>query len=242
MAPPDPRFLGKQLPTSRFAGDDGAATPAVEAALAGGHDGVVDLYAVQRALLGTRLLIPTAATVDEIERDEHTGHTIEKASHLSVVTFDSSAGWSGLLAFTSVEAASRWDPAARPVPVTASEAAAAALEDGRSVLVLDLAGPHRLALSGTVLRALAMERPAMRPAEDPEVLAAIGGVLGEQRAQGIDGWTVTESAEADLTVVLRVTTGGDPVAVAHAAAEALAVDPLIRDRCERGIAFGIAAP
>jgi hypothetical protein len=237
---PDPRFVGKQLPESRFAGDDGSADPGVARALTAWADGSGDLYAVERALLGTRLLVPTGASADEVERDERTGHHVEKISHLSVVTFQSSAGWSGLLAFTCVDAVVAWDPAARPVPVTATEAAVAALEEDRSVLVLDLAGPHRLALGGTLLRALATGRAAVPPIDDPDVHTALDAALAPLRASTLTGWQVEPSADSDLTVVLHVAAGQDPVRTAESAAALLVDDPVIRDRCERGIGFGVA--
>jgi hypothetical protein len=64
-------------------------------------------------------------------------------------------GRTALLAFTGTESMRRWDPSARPVPVTAARAAEAALQDGAAAVVVDLAGPVLFVVSGEDLRDLA---------------------------------------------------------------------------------------
>ena len=64
-------------------------------------------------------------------------------------------GRRGLLAFTGIESLARWDPAARPVPVTSHQVAAAALDEGADGVLVDLAGPVRFAIDGELLRELA---------------------------------------------------------------------------------------
>jgi hypothetical protein len=237
---PDPRFAGKQLPISRFAGDSGAADPELRAVLADHAAGGADLYAVQNALLDARVLIPTAAVLDEAESDVNTGLTAEKSSHLSVVSFVSNAGWHGLLAFTGMDAVRAWDPQARPVPVTASEAAAAAQEEGRSVLVLDIAGPTRVALTGPLLRALAAARRAVPVHQDAEVAHAV-----LECALAVDGVTGVklESPEAapgaDALVVLRVVDAADTSSVVAQVSAHLGAHPLLLDRCGQGLALTV---
>ena len=53
----------------------------------------------------------------------------------------------------------RWRPDARPVPVTARDAARAALADDADALVVDVAGPATLVVTGRPLRALAGAGP-----------------------------------------------------------------------------------
>ena len=49
----------------------------------------------------------------------------------------------------------RWDPQARPVPVTAATAATAAIQDGAEALLVDLAGPATYVVDGEDLTRLA---------------------------------------------------------------------------------------
>jgi hypothetical protein len=203
----DPRFVGKPLPVSRFAGDAGEADPSVRDVLQAHAEGRADQRRVQNVLVGARLLIPTAAHLDESEADPRTGMATEKTSHLSVVSFRSNAGWHGLLAFTGIDAVRAWDETARPVPVTAVEAAAAALADGRSVLVIDLAGPARTALSGAMLRALAAGRRAVPVHEDPDVVATRRGTCVPP---GEHGGTFCSAARSAGAFVHRSVHHGPP--------------------------------
>lgn len=243
----DPRFDGKPLPVSRFAGDSGGIAPELAAALASHAAGDLDLRGVQNALIGTRLLVPTAAGLDTADVDVASGWAVEKSSHLSVATFASNSGWVGLLAFTSMDSVRSWDAMARPVPVTVQEAADAALDDGRSVLVLDFAGPVRVALTGALLRALAAGRAALPLGSDPLAQAAVRDALS-----GIDGLTGAtllppgaiggDTPAGDGVVLLTLAAGADAARVATAAAAALAADPLLRDRTDEGFVLGVAAP
>jgi len=72
-----------------------------------------------------------------------------------VVSMISAAGHKGLLAFTGLDSMARWDPAARPVPVTGEAAAQAALDDGAQALVIDVLGPARVVVTGADLVNLA---------------------------------------------------------------------------------------
>ncbi|MEY4136548.1 MAG: hypothetical protein RL205_676, partial [Actinomycetota bacterium] len=61
------------------------------------------------------------------------------------------SGEKGLLAFTGLDSLSAWNPDARPVPVPALAAVEAALADGASALVIDVAGPARVVLPEAIL-------------------------------------------------------------------------------------------
>ena len=114
---------GRSIETpDAFAGDDGRPDPRWEAAYA--HP--ADVEALLRA--GVRLLVPIVAVLDEA--DAETG--ADKSSHMASVSLVQPDGRRGLLAFTGVESLARWDPAARPVPVTSHQVAAAALDDQAS--------------------------------------------------------------------------------------------------------------
>ena len=139
---------GRRIETpARFAGDDGSADAGLAAALSSGDGDAV------RELLesGVRLLVPIVAVLDEA--DEVTG--ADKASHMASVSLVQPDGRRGLLAFTSIDTMRAWDPAARPVPVTVFDVAAAAVEDGAQGVLVDIGGPVRFAIDGELLAELA---------------------------------------------------------------------------------------
>jgi len=137
---------GRSIETpDAFAGDDGRADPRWGSAYAD----PVSVEALLRS--GVRLLVPIVSVLDEV--DAQSG--ADKSSHMASVSLVQSDGRRGLLAFTGVEALARWDPAARPVPVTSHQVAAAALEEGADGVLVDIAGPVRFAIDGEFLAELA---------------------------------------------------------------------------------------
>ena len=103
-----------------------------------------------------RLLVAVVAVVDEVDEVDDAG--ADKGSHMAVVSMISAAGHKGLLAFTGLDSMARWDPVARPVPVTGEAAAQAALDDGAQALVIDVLGPARVVVKGADLANLAATR------------------------------------------------------------------------------------
>jgi hypothetical protein len=117
-------------------------------------------------------------------------------------------GRTGLLAFTGVDSLAAWDPSARPVPSRGTDTARAAIDDGAHALVIDVAGPHRVVLSGLALAALADELDLERATA--LVLTALVPLTG-------DGWVdaavVDErgrDAAVDVLVALSCVAGGHP--------------------------------
>ncbi len=138
-----------------FPDDDGSVPPDVAAALAAYDQDPGGLHtAILAALQHARLLVPVVAVPGDRERD-HQGREVEKSSEMATVLMRGRDGRVALLAFTGTEPLRRWDPAARPVPVPAADAARAAVQDGAEALVIDVAGPVTVALEGEDLRALA---------------------------------------------------------------------------------------
>jgi hypothetical protein len=74
---------------------------------------------------------------------------------MSAVLMQGRTGSTALLAFTGLDSLHTWDPGARPVPVAVPLAARAALQNGASALVVDVAGPVLLAVEDDDLRSLA---------------------------------------------------------------------------------------
>ncbi|MBO0844667.1 MAG: SseB family protein [Nocardioides sp.] len=148
---------GRRIPDPGFAGDDGAADPGLAAALAsyaaspGDPDRHVDVF---RALRSSRLLVPVVAVLGEAEVDD-AGLAREKTSDMATVLLTGRDGRQALLAFTGLESLTAWRPDARPVPVTAADAARSAVQEGAAALLLDVAGPTSYAVEGDLLDGLA---------------------------------------------------------------------------------------
>ncbi|WP_415839396.1 SseB family protein, partial [Nocardioides zeicaulis] len=128
--------------------------PALARVLTDHAAGAVTSAAVLSVLQDARLLVPVVAVLGEVEVDDH-GLAHDKSSDMAAVLVQAGDGSTGLLAFTSTAAMARWDPAARPVPVTAGTAATAAVQDGAEALLVDLAGPATYVVDGDDLARLA---------------------------------------------------------------------------------------
>jgi hypothetical protein len=164
----------RDLPDPGFAGDQGAASPEVVAALrtydaapAGRHDATLEV--LQRA----RLLVPVVALPGEVEYDA-SGLAQEKTSDMATVLTRGEDGRTALLAFTSTDSLARWDRDARPVPVTAARAAEAALAEGAVAVVVDVAGPTMFVIGVEDLRELAAGSVLVRVSGDAGVSGRYG--------------------------------------------------------------------
>jgi len=157
-----------------FPGDDGAADPAVQAALTSYAAGQGSEHAALTALAGSRLLVPVVAVL--AEADDQGG---DKSTEMALPTLVAEDGSRAILAFTSLDALKRWRSDARPVPVPAASAWLAGTQDATAV-VIDVAGPIPLAVDGARLAALAAGRPVPLPHQDPEVLAALQAALARE--------------------------------------------------------------
>jgi hypothetical protein len=122
--------------------DTGAPDPALAAALSAYAADPAREPEVLAALAEARLLVPVIATLGEAETGPE-GLVRDKSADMATVLMRWEGGRTALLAFTGLEALHRWDPEARPVPVTARTAALAALQDGAEALLIDPAGPVR---------------------------------------------------------------------------------------------------
>ncbi|MCW2763046.1 MAG: hypothetical protein JWR85_3247 [Marmoricola sp.] len=149
----------RSIPDPGFAGDDGRVDPALSAALAAYDEGpegdaVSGHHAVLVALQDARVLVPVMAVLGEMEYDEQ-GLARDKTSDMAAVLMTGRDGRTALLAFTGSASLRRWNAEARPVPVGVRQAAQAAIQDGASALLLDVAGPVMFVAEGEDLQALA---------------------------------------------------------------------------------------
>ena len=144
----------RTIPDPGFAGDPGSADPVLAGLLAEHAAGTAPSGRVLATLQDSRLLVPVVAVLGETEVDER-GLVHDKTADMAAVLVRAADGSTGLLAFTSTDTMARWDPQARPVPVTATTAATAAVQDGASALLVDLAGPGTFVVDGDDLARLA---------------------------------------------------------------------------------------
>ena len=131
----------------RFTADDGSTDPNICAALSA----PVDSDRLRDAMRAGRLIVAIVASPAE------TGES--GGSQMSVVSMVAADGRRGLLAFTGLDAMHRWNPHARPVPVSGPEVAQAALDDGCEAVVIDIAGPSLAVVAEPDLVELANRDP-----------------------------------------------------------------------------------
>jgi hypothetical protein len=145
----------RELPDPGFAGDDGTAAPETVAALAAYDAAPAARHNETLAVLQhARVLVPVVALLGEVGHDER-GLAVDKTSDMAAVLMQGRDGRTALLAFTATDTLNRWDPQARPVPVTVAAAAHAALDEGAAALVVDVAGPVSFVVDSDDLRELA---------------------------------------------------------------------------------------
>lgn len=158
MADPQrPPHLDRTLAPSPFPGDDGLADPATRRALAGAvrEPGPTSYLRAVAALCTTRVLVPVVATATRMGTTSG-GLVGDKEADMSVVMLEAGDGRRALLAFTGLDALQAWRPDARPVPVTIDLAAKTARAERVETVLVDVAGPHPLAIDGEVLDALSV--------------------------------------------------------------------------------------
>ncbi len=165
---------GLTVAEPEFPGDEGAADPAVLAALTAYASGQGSEHAALTALSRSRLLVPVVAVLAESD-----GKGAEKSTEMTLPTLVAQDGSRAVLAFTCLDALKRWRSDARPVPVPAASAWLAGTQEA-SAVVIDVAGPVPLAVEGARLAALAEGRPVPLPHQDPEVLAALHAALARE--------------------------------------------------------------
>jgi hypothetical protein len=151
-----PPHLERTLAPSPFPGDDGLADPATRRALAAAvrEPGTTTYLRAVAALCTTRVLVPVVATATRVGTTTG-GLSSDKEADMAVVMLESGDGRRAMLGFTGLDALKAWRPDARPVPVTLDLAAQTARAEQVGTVLVDVAGPHPLAIEGEVLEALA---------------------------------------------------------------------------------------
>lgn len=155
-----------------FAHDTGQIPAELEAALAGFERGDQGVECVVDALRDARVLVPLVAAVGSAE-PSGTAPGTDPSQELSIVSVGGPDGRRVLPIFSSTQALMAWNPGARPVPVTATRAALAAVAEGTELLVLDPTSPTEFALRRPMVWALARGDSWLPPHRDLEVRQAL---------------------------------------------------------------------
>ncbi len=216
-----------------FRHDDGTADPGVTAALEAFAAGQGSERAALTALACGRLLVPVVAVpADQLRA--------EKASEMAMPTLIGLDGRRAIPAFTCLDAMHRWQQGARPVPAAARQVWQAAV-DGPCAVVIDVAGPVRLAVEGARLAALARGDAVPAPWADPDVREVVSDVLtGELTVAAFE--LRPGGAERDLVIALTIAPDSAGRDVAGLATEAgSAVMTRLGSRLRRGVAIWLGS-
>lgn len=174
-------WAGRSFEANPFAGDDGSADPALIEALTRFRAGDASVVGVIEAYRAARLLIPLIAEKGDEGVGAH-GLTVDKTQELSIVTVAAPDGRRVLPVFSSVATMSAWDSAARPVPADGVRTAAAAVEDGTDLIVLDPGSDTEFVIRRPAVWAIAQGQ-AWEPAHaSPEVFAGFQESIGAELA------------------------------------------------------------
>jgi hypothetical protein len=179
-----------------------------------------------------------AALADACHADSHPAGTCGSSGsspgrEMAFPTLIGRDGRPALLAFTSLDALTRWRPGARPVPALAAQVWEMAVADSCAV-VIDVTGPVPLAVDGARLGALAKGEPPPAPQDDPDVHAQIADALALAGEPALAAAELSGGGEdTDLAVRLMIRPGATPPPDIQCAAEAIAAR--LAGRLRRGI-------
>ena len=174
----------KLLRPNPFAGDDGAIQPQLAAAFAAPD------FSRTTDIIGAldRVIVPVVAHAHPGRNADGTVVEHVKVDPLEcpdddLPTTEFPGGRKAFPVFSSAEALAAWDPTARPVPLDIASVAAAALQRGTGLLVLDPASDTRLWIGRSAVAALATGTEWIAPWDDPKMIEHIvagieGNLLG----------------------------------------------------------------
>ncbi|MGW9630409.1 SseB family protein [Agromyces sp. NPDC055520] len=165
-------WAGRSFQPNTHAADDGSAPEALVAALDAFRAGAAGQAPVVAEFARSRLLIPLLAELGDGDGGTEVGAhglAIDKSQELSIVTVQGPDGRKVLPVFASVEAMSRWNPLARPVPADGVRVALAAADDGTDLIVLDPASPTEFVLRRPAVWSVAQSHEWQPPFDSPAV-------------------------------------------------------------------------
>ncbi|MCW2623010.1 MAG: uncharacterized protein JWL64_2612 [Frankiales bacterium] len=167
--------------TSPAAGDDGRPDVRLAAAVAADDGSPGRRSEVWAALVGARVFLALEARAVSHEVSPTTGLVQESEATMALMGVGSPSGARALPAFLDGHLVQRWQPRARPVPLTGPQACRTVLDDGAEALLLDPLGAA-LAIGAPELAELAAGRVPIPGAALSTRLAAVQGDPGEVTA------------------------------------------------------------
>lgn len=185
-------WAGRRFAENPHAADDGSADPALLAALLRFRAGEGSQADVVDALRSARVLIPLVAEKGE-EGVAPNGLAVDKTQELSIVTVAAPDGRRVQPVFSSVDALSRWDATARPIPVEAVRVALSASAEDTDLIVLDPTSETEFVVRRPAVWAIAQGLAWEPSFLSPEVFAAL-----------------QESVAPELAVIDVAVAAGDP--------------------------------
>jgi hypothetical protein len=165
-------------------------------------------------LAASRLLVPVVAVLTEADESG-----ADKSSEMALPTLIGQDGRPAIIAFTSVNAVTRWRADARPIPAEAARVWQAGVAEADAV-VIDIAGPVPVIIEGARLAALAAGQPVPFPYEDPDTMREVEDVIAA--APAITGARLTPGRPevgTHVTIELLVASDADDDALRRAAEE-----------------------
>jgi hypothetical protein len=199
---------GRSFEQNSFADDDGKAPAELVKVMADFRSGGAGIEQVVDQIRISRLLVPLIAQLGESEIGAH-GKKVDKSAELSIVTVKSPDDQESLVAFSSVDAMSRWNPSARPVPTDAIRLCLAAASQMSTRVVLDPGSETEFVLRRPAIARIAQSLPWVSPDRNPEVLEVIEeSIAGEKLALGFeaktaDPFSVLEGPELEIWITLE---------------------------------------
>lgn len=203
---------GRHFEQAHSSDDDGAAPEGLVRAIAQFRRGDGGEQSVIAAITQSRLLIPLVAALADSGIGAH-GHVVDKSAELSIVTVAGPDGRDVLPVFSSVEAMSRWNPKARPVPADAARVALAAASEGTDVVVLDPTSATEFVIRRPALWSIAQSQPWIPSYLDPAVLDEFMASAAEEssvaRIELAPGDPYAKMAGPELIVSIALAPGLD---------------------------------
>jgi hypothetical protein len=192
--------------------------------------------AVVAALGAARVLVPVVAVpgaADPGAADPGAADPGAGRTDMAPVTLTGADGLRALPVFTGLDSLRRWDPAARPVPVSGRRAAVSAVAQGCAALVVDPAGPVTFVVSRPAVWALGQGRRWVPPHLDPLVVEELRTIA--DRDPGVRSLTAEGGEAGDLRVLAGLGPGLDGVGVrerALAISADLRASDVLRERAQ----------
>ena len=202
-------FAGRQFQPHPFAGDDGQRPAGLAEALSqwAATPSGQSMSAVVEALRTDRVLVPLIAEAGEYGETPE-GRVVEKTQELSIVTVEGPGGTPVGLVFSDTEALQAWRAEARPQATESVRAAAWALEEGISRLVLNPTAADECVVRRGALVALVTGEPYRVPWDDDEITEAVAAAVGADGAIRLrSGWELLGGGGPDLVVEVALPAG-----------------------------------